>query len=46
MKLHDISITPSMVKEVIPNLDPSKASDPDYGVCSKEVGFSGGSKEF
>ena len=34
-----------MVKEVIANLDSSKASDPDYGGCSKEVGSSGGSKE-
>ena len=30
LKLHEISITPNMVKEVIPSLDSSKASDPDY----------------
>ena len=29
MKLHNISITPKMVKKVIKNLDSSKASDPD-----------------
>ena len=30
LKLHDISITPKMVKKVIMNLDSSKASGPDY----------------
>ena len=29
LKLHDISVTPKMVKKVITNLDLSKASDPD-----------------
>ena len=29
LKLHNISITPNMVKKVITNLDSSKASDPD-----------------
>ena len=29
MKLHDISVTPKMVKMVITNLDSSKASGPD-----------------
>ena len=29
LKLHNISVTPKMVKEVIMNLDSSKASDPD-----------------
>ena len=29
LKLHNISITPKMVKKVIPNLDSSKASGPD-----------------
>ena len=29
LKLHDISITPKMVKKVITNLDSSKASGPD-----------------
>ena len=28
--LHNISITPKMVKKVITNLDSSKASGPDY----------------
>ena len=28
-KLHDISVTPKIVKKVIMNLDFSKASDPD-----------------
>ena len=30
LKLHNISITPTMVKKVITNLDSSKASGPDY----------------
>ena len=30
LKLHNISITPKMVKKVITNLDSSKASGPDY----------------
>ena len=30
LKLHDISVTPKMVKKVIMNLDLSKASGPDY----------------
>ena len=30
LKLHNISITPKMVKKVIKNLDSSKASGPDY----------------
>ena len=29
LKLHDISVTPKMVKKVITNLDLSKASGPD-----------------
>ena len=29
LKLHDISVTPKMVKNVITNLDSSKASGPD-----------------
>ena len=29
LKLHNISITPKMVKKVITNLDSSKTSDPD-----------------
>ena len=29
LKLHNISVTPTMVKKVIRNLDLSKASDPD-----------------
>ena len=29
LKLHNISVTPKMVKKVIINLDLSKASDPD-----------------
>ena len=35
-KLHDISVTPKMVKKVIMNLDFSKASDPD---CIPVVGL-------
>ena len=30
LKLHNISVTPKMVKKVIMNLDLSKASGPDY----------------
>ena len=30
LKLHNISVTPTMVKNVIMSLDLSKASDPDY----------------
>ena len=30
LKLHNISITPKVVKKVIINLDSSKASDPDF----------------
>ena len=30
LKLHNISITPKMVKKVILNLDSSKASGPDW----------------
>ena len=30
LKLHNISITPKMVKEVILNIDSSKASGPDF----------------
>ena len=30
MKLHNISVTPRMVKRVIMNFDLSKASGPDY----------------
>ena len=30
LKLHNISVTPTMVKKVIKNLDSSKSSGPDY----------------
>ena len=30
LKLHNVSINPKMIKKVIPNLDSSKASGPDY----------------
>ena len=30
LKLHNISVTPKMVKKVITNLDLSKAAGPDY----------------
>ena len=30
LKLHNISVTPNMVKKVIMNLDLSKASGPDF----------------
>ena len=30
LKLHNISVTPKMVREVVKTLDLSKASDPDY----------------
>ena len=30
LKVYNIYVTPKLVKKVITNLDPSKASDPDY----------------
>ena len=38
LKLHNISVTPKMVRKVVMNLDLSKASGPDYSsVGSKEL---------
>ena len=36
LKLHDVSVTPKMVRKVITNLDSSKASGPECG-DSKEL---------